>query len=136
MGNLVVARFLNGKVEKGKVFHFDPNKAYFPLKYEDRPYEEGRFIPFSELKAVFFVKDLKGNPDYHSSVGVKELREEKKPGRKLAITFKDGETIYALAYELDRYDKGFFAFPIDPEDNNDRIFVLRHAIQKLEEIEE
>ncbi|RME76658.1 MAG: hypothetical protein D6785_13490 [Planctomycetota bacterium] len=132
MGNKVVARFLDGRVEKGKVFYFDPQKKYFPLKDVKNPYGEGKFIHFKDLKAVFFVKDLVGNKYYHSNIDEKVLEQEKKMGQKGIIHFKDGETLFALIYEPDQYEIGFFAFPVDPKDNNERVFVLRHAVDHIE----
>ena len=42
-----------------------------------------------DLKAVFFVKDFGGNPEYHDQAIV----DEHIHGRKIAVSFRDGETI-------------------------------------------
>lgn len=136
MGNKVVARFMDGRMEKGLVFHFDPDKKHCSLKDPDKPYEEGKRYPQEELKALFFVKDFAGNKDYKSDVTESKLVREKKVGKKVAIKFKDGETMYLLAYDLDRFEKGFYAFPIDEKSNNDRLFVFRHAIEAIRDVEE
>jgi hypothetical protein len=53
-------------------------------------------------------------------------------GRKVKVTFSDGETIvgYTPGYAPGR--KTFFVFPADPETNNDKIFVITLSTDKVE----
>jgi hypothetical protein len=84
-------------------------------------------VVVSELKAVFFVKSLVGNAAYH------EVKEFDGPtsGRKVQVTFNDGEVLVGStqAYQADR--PGFFLVPADPQSNNERIYVVAGAVQKV-----
>ena len=81
----------------------------------------------SDLKAVFFVKSLIGNAAYD------ERKEFGGPvqGRKVQVTFKDGEVLVGSTqgYQADR--PGFFLVPADPQSNNDRIYVVARAVQTV-----
>jgi hypothetical protein len=81
----------------------------------------------SDLKAVFFVKSLVGNAAYH------ENKEFGGPasGRKVQVSFKDGEVLVGSTqgYQPDR--PGFFMVPADPQSNNDRVYVVVRAVEKV-----
>jgi hypothetical protein len=64
-------------------------------------------IPF---KAVFFVKDFRGNSKYKASKRV----QEGKPGRKIEVTFSGGEKVVGATQGYDQKSKGFFVFPQMP----------------------
>jgi hypothetical protein len=53
-------------------------------------------------------------------------------GRKIQVRFLDGETIvgYTMGYSPDR--TGFFLVPADSKGNNERIFVVKSATEKVE----
>ncbi len=53
-------------------------------------------------------------------------------GRKVKVTFKDGETLhgYTTGYAPDRH--AFFVFPADPASNNDRVFVINDSTSEVE----
>ena len=84
-------------------------------------------IRMADLKAVFFVKSLIGNAAYD------ERKEFGGPvqGRKVQVTFKDGEVLVGSTqgYQADR--PGFFLVPADPQSNNDRIYVVAGAVQTV-----
>jgi hypothetical protein len=52
-------------------------------------------------------------------------------GRKVEVIFKDGEALVGSTqgYQADR--PGFFMVPADPQSNNERIFVVAKAVQKV-----
>jgi Family of unknown function (DUF6982) len=94
----VVARFADQRVVKGYTFNFDPNKPMFTLKtLGSRPDEDPTPIQLSDLKAVFFVRDFVGNPEYNDR---KEFVDPAR-GRKLAVTFKDGEVMVGTSFGYD-----------------------------------
>ena len=72
----VVARYRDGRLLKGSTSDFQPNKDRFHLALSDagpgaRPVE----VRLSELKAVFFVRDFKGDPGRHD----RQLFDPRKP---------------------------------------------------------
>jgi hypothetical protein len=120
--NLVVARYLDGRVLKGVTRDFSPNRPMFHLDLED-----GRAaveLRFKQLKALFFVKALEGDPSRQDVRGFVEGPAETSQGKKIAVRFRDGEFIcgYTLSWSPDR--EGFFLFPADAAANNQRIFVI------------
>jgi len=123
--NNVVARLKNNTVLKGKTSDFFPNKTNFHLQKCDG---EIVGVDVERLKAVFFVKDIHGDQSrtdtYNDTI--------QGSGRKIKCTFKDGESItgYTLGYSPDR--NGFYMTPANLNGNNERIFVVKSATQKVE----
>lgn len=125
----VVARYINGKRVKGLSQDFFPNKDHFHVSPADNPSAEKVEILLKDLKAVFFVRDFAGNYQYDER---KEYIQGDKPsGRKIEVTFKDGEVLVGttLGYEPNR--PGFFLFPADPKSNNIRVFAVTTAVKKV-----
>ncbi len=127
--NKVVAHFTNGKLVKGATQDFFPNRPIFHvLMGGGEPSVE---IRCKELKALFFVRDLAGNPKRRDLRGFLGSPVETRQGKKLAVLFKDGELLcgYTLTFSPDR--EGFFMFPSDAESNNMRIYVLTAACAEV-----
>ncbi len=128
----VVVKFKDGEIIKGWVEDFRPDResfTFFPLiEYSE---EEMLKIKFSSLKAVFFIKDYMGNKDY-KKVRTFDVKTKVTPSqRKLIVKFKDGENLYGTSHSCGRYKIGFFVYPIDPKDNNERIFIIHSAVESL-----
>ena len=131
MTNKIVVKFQDGEIIKGWSTDFGPNKEIFhlhPLEEYDKDILE---IEIASLKAIFFVKDYIGNKDYKkirtfdgASTGIPSQR-------KIVIIFKDGENFYGTTHSYDSDRKGFFVYPIDPKDNNDRVFVINPAVDSV-----
>ena len=87
----------------------------------------------SQLKAVFFVKDLAGDPNRVDLRGFIQAPPESTHGKKIAVRFSDGELLcgYSLSYSPRR--DGFFMFPADAGSNNLRVFVLAAVDAQIEE---
>jgi hypothetical protein len=122
--NKVVLKFKNNTVAKGKTNDFFPNKNQFHLEEMNGEIVE---ISIEDLKAVFFVKDFKGNKDYEDNYN----DEIAAGGRKMKVRFFDGETVvgYTLGYSPDR--QGFYLTPADLQGNNERIFVVKSATEEI-----
>lgn len=122
----VVARFQDGSLLKGVTSDFFPNKDEFHLVLNES--EERRSIRVEDLKAVFFVHTFDGKPEYNERHDV----ERGGMGRKIRVDFSDGETLtgYTSGYAPNR--KAFFVFPVDPDSNNDRIYVVTAATRAVE----
>lgn len=123
--NHIVAHFLDGSLLKGTTEDFSANRPAFHLHEAGR--DAAVVIQFRKLKAVFFVKDLNGNPDRRDIPGFIRGPVETSMGKKIAIRFKDREIGfgYTLSYSCER--SGFFVTPADPGSNNLRIYVLNAA---------
>ena len=123
--NKVVARFKDGTILKGKTNDFFPNKTSFHVETLNG---ETEAIDVEQLKALFLVKDFEGNKDYDE-----EFNDQVSgAGRKIKVTFSDGEIItgYTLGYSPNR--QGFYMTPADLKSNNVRIFVIKSATEKIE----
>jgi len=126
--NKVVVAFLDKRRLKGYVFNFSALRESFRLYPEPTSRQgEGTDVLIKELKAVFFVKDFVGNPDYHESYDVNPTAH----GRKIEVQFGDTETIVGLTEAYNPQKIGFFVFPADPNSNNLRIFVVNKNTCKI-----
>ena len=117
----VVARYADGRVVKGFSERFDPTVDVFLLTRRDAaPGDVPVAVRLAELKALFFVEDFDGEPDYS------ERKEFLQPatGRRLRVRFKDGEELVGTSLTYDPTRKGFFLFPGDPFSNNNKVFVI------------
>ena len=121
----VVVKFKDNTVAKGKTNDLFANKAQFHLEKMSGDMVE---ISIEDLKAVFFVKDFKGNKDHKD----KYIDKIASGGRKIKVRFVDGETVvgYTLAYSL--VPHGFFMVPADLQSNNERIFVVKSETERIE----
>ena len=127
MLNTVVLHFSDGKVRKGTTEDFFPNKPTF--HFRDNESGMTQVIQLQTLKAIFFVKSFEGKPDYDERDDVERGAGF---GRRIRVSYNDGEVQegYTQGYSPGR--PGFFVFPLDPESNNDRIFVVSEATSKIE----
>jgi hypothetical protein len=123
--NKVVARFRNGSILKGNTSDFLPNKNQFHLETENG---DILTVDVDQLKAIFFVKDFTGNKDHVESYA----DQISGCGRKIRVKFSDGELIvgYTTGYSPDR--QGFYITPAEAKSNNERIFVVKSASEKIE----
>ena len=130
ISNLVVARYADGRVLKGVTQDFSPNRGIFHIHPpgDDRNATQLRF---KQLKALFFVSSLDGDPSREDLPGFVAGPAETQQGKKIAVRFKDGEFIcgYTLSWTPER--EGFFMFPADPNGNNQRIFVITAATAEV-----
>jgi hypothetical protein len=125
----VVAGYLDGRRVKGLSQDFFPNKDRFHITPADKSKGEIMEILLKELKAIFFVRDFAGNKEYEERKGY--LPAEKPSGRKVEVTFKDGEILIGTTLGYDPSRLGFFVFPSDPKSNNIRIFAITAAIKNV-----
>jgi len=124
----IVARYLDGRMVKGFTQDFAPNKPAFHIfPTEAANPMENKEILLRDLKAVFFVRDFAGRPDYDEEK--KYGPGEHPSGRIVEITFNDGETMVGSTLGYDPKRPGFFVFPADPKSNNARVFALSKAVR-------
>jgi hypothetical protein len=123
--NKVVVKYKDGTIRKGQTSNFFPNKTSFHLQ----PLKGGGVeVTLEELKAIFFVKDFDGSRE-HRKVYTDEVPGG---GRKLRVTFRDGETMigFTTGYTPDR--PGFYLVPADLKGNNERVYVVKSATVRVE----
>jgi len=125
----VVARYIDGRRVKGFSQDFFPNKDRFHIYSAAKPASDATEVLTKDLKAVFFVRDFAGNPIYDERKGYKE--GEKPSGRKIEVTFRDGEVLIGTTLGYDPSRPGFFLFPADSKSNNIRIYAISTAVKKV-----
>ena len=123
--NHVVAHFIDGTLLKGTTEDFSPNRPLFHLQEVGR--DATVAVQCKKMKAVFFVRDLNGNPERRDIPGFLEGPGETNQGKKVAVRFKDKETIFGYTLSYSRERSGFFLTPADPGSNNLRVYVMTAA---------
>jgi hypothetical protein len=128
--NKIVARYSDGRMMKGSTSDFMPNKELFHVVPVDAPPGSKPLDVFvKDLKAVFFVKDFDGNPQYREK---KDFDPSKPvPGRKIKVVFKDGEIMTGTTQGYQPGRPGFFVVPADPQSNIERFFVISAATREV-----
>lgn len=123
--NRIVAKFQDGTLMKGRTSDFLPNKKSFHLELTN-----GRIVNINieQLKAVFFVKDFKGNKQY------KDDYKDIVPGggKRIRVKFIDGEVLVGYTQGYAPHRTGFFLVPGDRQSNNERVFIINSVIEKIE----
>ena len=126
--NKVVVAYLDDRRLHGCVYDFSQLKDTFRLVPEgDVSQQKGAEVALKDLKAVFFVKDFRGNSKYKESQKI----GEGKPGRKIEVTFSDGEKIVGTTQAYNPKSKGFFVYPADAKSNSLRIFVVNWNVRDV-----
>lgn len=124
----VVVRYRDGRIIKGNTLDFSPGKARFHL-YPVAAAGQAAEVAVSDLKAVFFVRDFAGNPTHEEQKAFQS--DARSMGRKIEVTFYDGEVLLGTTVGYDPKRSGFFMLPADPESNNLKIFAVQTAVQAV-----
>lgn len=128
----VVAHYKDKRVLKGSTEDFDPSCSALLLVPQGVARTKAVRVELEELKALFFVRALEGNPGYEER---KVPTATRKPlGRLLRITFLDGETLVGSTLEYDPQAVGFSVYPIDLKSNNTRVFVINSAVRRVTDV--
>jgi hypothetical protein len=123
-----VIRFVDGKLLRGYSNNFHPDAAHLHLSPDlNCTSGERLFVPIARLKAVFFVRDLAGNPENVDS----NVFDHTPRGRRLEVTFRDGEVIAGSTLNYKPDGQGFFLLPASSRGNNLRVFVVLAAVRHL-----
>jgi hypothetical protein len=118
----IVVHYLDGRVVRGWSTDIFPNKSTFHIN--DQLTDAIKEVHLSDVKGVFYVKDWK---DGHQRASRRYDVERPGLGRRVRVTFQDGEVVegYTNGYSPERI--AFFVFPPDPEDNTERMLVVTKA---------
>lgn len=131
-GNQVVARFRDGRVVKGITNDFLPTRDVFHVLEAAAGGAPAQpvIVRFADLKALFFVRDLAGNPGHEGTNDF--TRGQAVPGRRIRVIFADGEVLAGTTQGYSAGRTGFFVTPVDSKGNNERVFVLAGATREVE----
>ncbi len=125
----IVVRYADGTVLKGHASDFFPNKPLFHLFPIDEPQDKAIAVQIKDLRAIFFVRDFARDPLY--SEGKEFAEGARPPGRKMEVTFRDGEVLVGSTLGYDPQRPGFFIIPADPKSNTLRVFVVSAAVTNV-----
>ncbi|MBJ6799857.1 DUF6982 domain-containing protein [Geomonas propionica] len=122
----IVVRYADGNVVKGTTEDLAANKMLFHLTEAEtaKRYE----VNVEQLKAIFFVKSFQGNQEYQERLDVERVGL----GKKIKVSFKDGETLVGYTQGFSPARATFIVFPCDPDSNNEKVFVVTAAAEKVE----
>jgi hypothetical protein len=116
-----VVAYLDGRRLKGYIHDFSAQDGHFHIFSEqDTELREGADVQMKDLKAIFFAQDFAGNGEYMEP----QILSSQNQGRKLEVSFRDGEKLEGTADGYDPQRIGFFLVPVDPRSNNLRVFVI------------
>ncbi len=129
----VVAATLSGERIRGFAFDFSPQKEHCRVFPSERATTgEAHDIDVRKLKALFFIKEFtqpgaeKVNPN--EFVGTPH-------GRKIQVTFSDGEILMGSTEGYAPNRLGFFLFPANQKSNILRVFVINTNVKEVKWIQ-
>lgn len=127
----VVARYLDGTTLKGDTADFLPAKSAFHITPFGPPEEVKPLeVQVSDLKALYFVRSLYG--DSHHQEANAFSPGTATPGRKIQVTFRDGEVLLGTTQGYQPGRPGFFLVPADPASNNERCYIVTSSTKSIE----
>ena len=130
-GHLIVAHFIDGRVQKGTSTDVDPKRPNCHLTTASGEKLE---VSLASVKALFFVKSATGRPE-HQEAKAQSAGDSRLLGTKrVRVVFGDKEEIVGLMNRYPPITPFFFMLPIDPQSNNIRILVNRAAVVEMGEV--
>ena len=122
----IVVHYLDRTLERGHArffFHVQDQAEMTDLDGNRKK------IDLNRVKAVFFVKQFEGDPEYGER---KEFADDSPTfGQRIQIVFIDGEILLGRAMGYRPEEKGFYFKPADPKSNNQVIFVPVSALKEV-----
>jgi hypothetical protein len=128
MMNHVVAHLKDGTVVKGLCFDIDPHRPYCHIKTNGDVTE----VALQDLKALFFVRDLEGNPKRVDAQEADPTDSRLRGTTQVEVRFLDNERIIGLSNRFPPRGPFFFVVPVDPASNNTRILINSSAVRSVE----
>ena len=132
MANKVIARYLDGRVLKGSSLDVSPSRSVCHLREVGGVMTQVRL---DELKALFFVKSLDGNPQHVEGQAIAPVDPRLRGSQLVEVTFGDGEKIRGLCTRYPPQTTYFFLVPVDSASNNVRILVNGASLQGVAPVE-
>ena len=130
MNNKVVARYQDGRTLKGTALDIDPARPTFHII---PPGAKAVQVKLAELKAVFYVRTLDGDPKYEENLTPDPADARARSSRLLTVNFNDGEVMVGHTIGTPGNRPYFYMVPVDPRSNNIRVLVNRAAVASIRE---
>ena len=128
MANEVVARYRDGRVVKGISLDVDPGRPLFHIRTAAQGTLE---VKLTELKALFFVKDLVGDSGRNDVLALEPRDGRARGSYPIELEFADGERLVGLTVRYPPVRPFFFVLPADARSNNVRVLVNRAAVKRM-----
>jgi Family of unknown function (DUF6982) len=128
MANEVVAHYLDGRLVKGSCLDVDPTRPTCHIKTQEQGMVQ---VMLAQLKALFFVRTLTGDPQYDEVKTVDATDARARGASPIELQFADGERVVGLTTRFPPVRRFFFVVPADARSNNLRILVNRSAVESL-----
>ena len=123
---MIVARYLDGRVVKGRTTDFHPENDSFVVDVNaELPSER---LSMKDMKALFFVRSLEGNPQRRDH---REFPKGTALRTKLWLEFRDGEQMAGWPVSAALGKKGFYVLPTDPDSNVEKAYVFRESLSRI-----
>jgi hypothetical protein len=123
-----VVRYSDGQVVRGYVNDFHPERLHLHVSPRiQAPASERLLVPLSRLKALFFVKSLRGDRERVDD----QTFDTVGGARKVEVTFRDGEVMRGSTLSYKPNGRGFFLQPANSASNNIRVFVLMAGVRHM-----
>jgi hypothetical protein len=131
MANKVVAHYEDGRIIKGTGMDIDPARPVCHVRPEQGPARE---VKLRDLKALFFVRSLEGDPDRSEDLTPDYQDPRARGSTVVSMRFRDGEEIVGITIRYPPIRPFFFVVPVDAQSNNTRILVNRAAVVAMNEV--
>ena len=127
IGQKVIARFIDGRIVRGYTNDFHAAKPHLHLHLTEDAASGPHFVPIAQLKALFFVREFGGD-----AARVERMEFDRTThGRKVEVTFNDGEVLLSTTLGFKSPKHPFFVQPADTASNNIRVFVAPAATSQV-----
>ncbi len=137
MNQKLVIHYADGRIVRGTTANFSPEQDYFvltPLAGDPAPPGPGQAggaiaVELKDLKGIFFVKDLAGRRSH----GPPRAAPANQPnlGRRVKVTFQDGEVLLGATPSYDPKKQGFFIFPAEADSNTVKLFAVNAHVRDV-----
>jgi hypothetical protein len=121
----LVLRYLDGRIVKrvARNYQLSGDRLYI----ENFLTGKGETFPVLNIKAVFFVKNLLGNPHRPDKQGF----VQESCGENMFVEFLDGECMWGAVQSYNPNAIGFYIKPCDDEGNNLQAYIDRRATKYI-----
>ena len=129
----VVAHFIDHSIIKGTSADVDAKRPLCHVQTTSNGVVE---VDLQQVKALFFVRDLNGQPTYDEVHEATQGDQRLRGTRQVEIEFGDGERLGGLMNRYPPLGPFFFILPLDQRSNNIRILVNREAVAGMRAVDE
>jgi len=133
MATRIVAHKLTGEILKSFSYDFSPQRQIFHLSpVTARNRQLPVMLQLKDFKAIYFVRSFSGNLRYNEKKAF--TKDDRTYGRRMAVTFNDGEYLVGTCTAYLPDELGFFLSPADKASNNERVFAIKDAVTGMAEV--